>query len=78
MRLSALLLAAFVATSSHAFSLNDLRNYKKEGLLSVGEVTPKMLTQNDGITRMITTRRETIQMPSQTPMVPWKVSMSMY
>lgn len=63
--LSALLLV----TSSQAFSLNDLKSHKKPGL-AVGEMP--MLTQKE-VTRMAT-RRDTIQMPSQTPMVPWRVS----
>lgn len=61
--LSALLLV----TSSQAFSLNDLKSHKKPGL-AVGEMP--MLTQKE-VTRMAT-RRDTIQMPSQTPMVPWR------
>jgi nitrate reductase cytochrome c-type subunit len=55
------LFALFVA--SNAFSL------KGKGM-SIAD--SKMLTQKE-VTRM-TTRRDTIMMPSQTPMVPWKVS----
>jgi hypothetical protein len=69
--LSALLLAGFCVNSSQAFSLNELRNHKKVGF-SLGSDETLMLTQKE-ITRM-TTQRETIKMPSATPMVPWKVS----
>ena len=72
--LSVLLLAFFVVTASHAFSLNDLKNHNKQGKgLSLGDSqNQKIFTQKE-VTRM-TTRREPIRMPNQTPMVPWKVS----
>ena len=68
--LSAVLLTTLSTTNSHAFSVNDLNNYKKEGLF-LGQDTTPALSQKE-VTRMTT--RETIKMPSQTPMVPWKVS----
>lgn len=60
-------LGIFVALSaflcgSHAFSFNGK---------SMSIADSKMLTQRE-VTRM-NTRRDTIMMPSQTPMVPWKV-----
>ncbi len=68
--LSALLLACFAVTVSHSFSLNDLKNHNKQGVISLGD-SQTILNQKE-VTRM-TTRRETIRMPNQTPMVPWKV-----
>ena len=59
--------AVFLATlvaDSYAYSLN------KNGLYGLSKNNVP-LTQKE-VTRM-TTRRDTIRMPSQTPMVPWKV-----
>lgn len=68
--LASLFVATGWATTSNGFSINDLQQYQKQGLSSV-PTNPNELSQKNVI---MTTRRETIQMPSQTPMVPWRVS----
>lgn len=66
MRISSALVAliSLCASNSNALSLNGKGMSLKDS---------QMLTQKH-VTRM-QTRRDTIMMPSQTPMVPWKVSM---
>lgn len=69
--LATFLWTGWMVTVSHGFSWND-RNWnppaQQQGLY-LGD-NRNILSQKD-ITRM-TTRRETIRMPNQTPMVPWR------
>jgi hypothetical protein len=56
------------------FSIQDLQNYQKAPKGLGSPHNGLLLSQPQSPFRMETTRRDTIQMPSQTPMVPWKVS----
>ena len=56
------------------FSIQDLQNYQKAPKGLGSPHSGLLLSQPQSPFRMETTRRDTIQMPSQTPMVPWKVS----
>ena len=64
----------------NGFSIQDLQHYHKtqKGLPTTSSPHNNglLLSSSSPRTpfRMETTRRDTIQMPSQTPMVPWKVS----
>jgi hypothetical protein len=69
--LASLFVATGWATTANGFSINDLQQYQKQGLSSTVPTNPNELSQKNVI---MATRRETIQMPSQTPMVPWRVS----
>jgi hypothetical protein len=58
-----------LAPTCNGYSLN------KKGLFGpdLKILSQKEAFRNDNAFAMSTTRRETIKMPSQTPMVPWKV-----
>ena len=70
MKLLSTAVSLLLAGAVGAFDLNT------RGSFSVGKSSfasnNQILSQKE-ITKMATTRRETIKMPSQTPMVPWTV-----
>ena len=67
--LATLLVTGWMLAVSHGFSWNQLPQ-QQQGLY-IGDNNRNILSQKD-VTKM-TTRRETIRMPNQTPMVPWRV-----
>lgn len=71
--LATLLWTGWMATGSHGFSFNErkLSSLNQPQGLYIGDCNRNILSQKD-VTKM-TTRRETIRMPNQTPMVPWRV-----
>jgi len=83
MRLLAALFLASCTGIASSFSINDLQKYSKEQRLGNGLLIPnnQLSEQKNGLmgggSSMMTTKRDTIQMPSSTPMVPWKVSFFM-
>jgi nitrate reductase cytochrome c-type subunit len=54
-----------------AFSFSNKKNINAHSLSQKSVISEA--NNNDQLMKMMQTRRETIKMPSQTPMVPWKV-----
>ena len=67
--LATLLVTGWMLAVSHGFSWNQLS--QQQGLY-IGDTNNRNILSQKDVTKM-TTRRETIRMPNQTPMVPWRV-----